>query len=524
MALRHAYEDLAYRPEFGTLVVRDAGPWAEARPRPGPLLGDGAMHLQPSGTFARAGDGWLEARAYGDRFEVRLEAHDEPPPPEDTAWTDVLETPLISGGRIGLTTMTGGPASDALPLGFGPALYRVRVCARAHTFALRCWPVDGPLDPPRRLRRAEASPAPGPEDVSDIVMLLLWANAALTLNELADRTLRDPADVRATIERAITRERVLASFDPLVFLDADGRRRPLEPRTARPPLTPPPPDDDPEAPPRAGVVAGEHVHARIAGTWTVIGHWPGQFPRTALQTRYGTVLIAAGGVALTTPDGHLDLLSAGAGTDCHLNATGTLLALSERGRVHVIDLATGTHDVMPWPESPLLQVIGLHNDTVYANTDQETLRWRPGTTPTPIGGRLRSLDPISGTALEQGNRLWRPATGWTPMAITDRTARLIPGGRSLEHWQGQPPQLYLYEPPESAQPATRVIPLPGAGRRSQGPDPYHPSGRVWESPDRVLLRGRSGGLYRLLLSTGQVHRPALPDRATGAIPVSPLWT
>ncbi|WP_433060902.1 hypothetical protein [Dactylosporangium sp. CS-033363] len=537
MALRRAYEDLAYRPEFGTLVVRDAGPWAEARPRPGMLLGAGSMNLQPSGTFARAGDGWLEARAYGDRFEVRLEAHDGPPPPEDpglhsgAGWTDVLETPMISGGRVGLSTMTGGPGSDALPLGAGPALYRVRVCVRSHTFVLRFWPVDGPVDPPRRLARAATSPSPGPEEVSDVVMLLLWSHAAgrpLTLDDVAERTLQTPADVRATLERAITRERALASFDPLVFLDADGKRRQAH-TIAHSPLPTPPPDDGPEAPPRAGVVVGESVHARTAGKWTVIGHWPGQYPRTALQTRYGTVLTAAGGVALTAPDGRLDLLSPSAGTDCHVDATGTLLALSEtrserHAQVRLINLSTGTDDTMPWPKDQVLQVVGLHNGAVYANTDQGTVAWRPGTAPEPIGGRLRSLDPISGTGLEQGSRLWRPTTGWTHMAMTERTTRLVPGGRSLEHWQGQPPQLYLYEPPESGPSPARVVPLPGADRRFRGPDPYHPSGRVWESPDRVLLLGRSGGLYRFLLSTGQVFRPALPERTTASAIVSPLWT
>src|SRR4051812_42359809 len=143
MALQRAYEDLAYRPEYGTLVVRDALPWVAARPQAGPLLESGAMDLQPSGTIARAGDGWLEARAYGRNFTVRLEAHDSAPPPEGPDWPDVVETPMVSGGRIGLAYVTSGPATVPFPLG-GPGVYRIRLCARPGRFVLRCWPVDEP--------------------------------------------------------------------------------------------------------------------------------------------------------------------------------------------------------------------------------------------------------------------------------------------------------------------------------------------------------------------------------------------
>jgi hypothetical protein len=53
------------------------------------------------------------------------------------------------------------------------------------------------------------------------------------------------------------------------------------------------------------------------------------------------------------------------------------------------------------------------------------------------------------------------------------------------------------------------------------------AGDGWlEDPDRVLLASRRGGLFRLIVSTGELHRPALPEGAGQghAIPVTPLWT
>ena len=99
------------------------------------LLTVSAMELQPGGTVAHAGAGWLWGRVgWMDSYHVvRLEAHDAPPADDRGGWDEVLETPYWShSGTVVLSTLTGGwdAEADALELG-SPGLYRVRVsCVR----------------------------------------------------------------------------------------------------------------------------------------------------------------------------------------------------------------------------------------------------------------------------------------------------------------------------------------------------------------------------------------------------------
>src|SRR5438477_478101 len=48
-----------------------------------------------SGTFARAGAGWLQGNSAEDIVRVRIEFHDGTPVDDREAWTDVLETPYL---------------------------------------------------------------------------------------------------------------------------------------------------------------------------------------------------------------------------------------------------------------------------------------------------------------------------------------------------------------------------------------------------------------------------------------------
>lgn len=107
MSLLRTYEDDDYWPEYSTLMIRDH--WdhdLETEPRPDlELLGEHTDHAQPSGTVARAGDGWLRAMAGDADHLVRLEVHDGVPPDDLAAWDDVVETPYHSDvGAVVLDT------------------------------------------------------------------------------------------------------------------------------------------------------------------------------------------------------------------------------------------------------------------------------------------------------------------------------------------------------------------------------------------------------------------------------------
>jgi hypothetical protein len=168
-----------------------------------------ALQVQPGGTVAQAGLGWLWGRVNDmDAYHiVRLEAHDRPPADDRGDWDEVLETPYGSGtGTVQFATLTGGWDPDAAVLPIGrPGRYRVRVsCVRdphrpgsdeyrsvprrtppgfpapgtvtedgddagfgqGDIWRLQFWPAPGDLEPPRWLVRTE-SPTGDADDGAD---------------------------------------------------------------------------------------------------------------------------------------------------------------------------------------------------------------------------------------------------------------------------------------------------------------------------------------------------------------------
>src|SRR4051794_38818125 len=121
MALLRVLEDREYWPESGTLVVRDTD-------LPGPvpagineLLVEYATDAQPGGSVARAGIGWVDASASDQYQSVRLESHDAEPDRDPDDWADIVETPFLTNGTVGLTMVTGAPIDDPFGLA-GPRL------------------------------------------------------------------------------------------------------------------------------------------------------------------------------------------------------------------------------------------------------------------------------------------------------------------------------------------------------------------------------------------------------------------
>jgi hypothetical protein len=225
MPLLAAFEHPDYWPEYGTLVVQDVALPGQNRPRVSALLARHAVHTQPSGSFARAGDGWIEGVASDSRHAVRLEVHDAPPDEDDPAeWADVLDSPFVTSGVVRLALTVGGPVGEPVELG-PPGVYRMRFARRPVTagddpagwpceYRLAFWPVDSPPEPPRWLCRTGplVNGRPAERDafdgsyrraVTDIVMLTLWAGESgtpVTLEWLAGRLLTTTATVRDIIE------------------------------------------------------------------------------------------------------------------------------------------------------------------------------------------------------------------------------------------------------------------------------------------------------------------------------------
>jgi hypothetical protein len=166
-----AVED--YWPEYGTIVVRDTWDDEPASETDLPLLGEHDLDAQPSGTIAKAGDGWLQASSRDGRHPVRLEAHDAPPPLGD-GWDDVVETPYHAGtGAVFLTSVMSSDLYVDTQLELGaPGLYRVRVSCRrtppeipgfeaskGDLWRVQFWPAA--LEPPRWLARSRPAVRPG---------------------------------------------------------------------------------------------------------------------------------------------------------------------------------------------------------------------------------------------------------------------------------------------------------------------------------------------------------------------------
>jgi hypothetical protein len=252
-----------YTAEYGILVLYDH--WRGDADGREPDLGPGldpelleltAARVQPGGTVAHAGTGWLWARASSqDTYHVtRLESHDGPPADDHGDWDEVLETPYWSStGAVQLGLLTGGPDPDgpALPIG-RPGRYRVRVsCVRdprvpgsdeyrsaprrtppgfpgpqlltaadedgafdeGDVWRLQFWPTPADREPPHWLARTEPVTAgEGDEDTggqfaglaTDLVFVARWTPAGTTgsVAGLAARVLATPDEVRGGLADA----------------------------------------------------------------------------------------------------------------------------------------------------------------------------------------------------------------------------------------------------------------------------------------------------------------------------------
>lgn len=101
MAILGTFEDGEYRPESGTLIVRDEG----AREARGPFSRHGSQ-VQPCGTIVRTGNGWLEGAAGPGPDVVRLEVHDESDVRAALEWAQGQNLLHVTGSVDATFTMT----------------------------------------------------------------------------------------------------------------------------------------------------------------------------------------------------------------------------------------------------------------------------------------------------------------------------------------------------------------------------------------------------------------------------------
>ncbi|GAA3289146.1 hypothetical protein Dvina_36925 [Dactylosporangium vinaceum] len=558
MALLRAFEDHGYWPEYSTFLLRDAGRGSPARV--GGLLAEYAVRTAPCGSIARAGDGWVDAQAAGRYQHVRLEAHDDRPPPEP-GWPELVETPFNTAGVVGLSMVASG-VRDAFRLG-DPGLYRLRLGRRhdpddpdGSAYLLQFWPVEAPVDPPRWLARdhpllrADRRADDLRDAVTDLVMLVLWAGESgdvLTVARIADRLQCPALDARAVLARAVADGFVTGYADqpeeePLT-LAVHGRPEP-PPRIAAPPTQLVPRaaysrSTAPEGPPPKAGFAGSGGELIVwrDGSPVQLAHWPRAQIRQAVQTRHGTVLLAADHqAALIRPDGEFVLLGTAFGGRAHVDDQGERLALTERHvgrstwfRIHCFDLADGTDHTMPPGRIDGLNAAthGIIDGRVHASIGRESVTWRPGSEePMPLPYRLRQLDPHSATILAQSptapTMLVCADGGPRPLDV-DPVAGLAPGGRWLHTWDHDPPALVLYDLPDPSE--ARRVALPRGS--AVGPA----GGVVWEDATHILVPAQYGAnelgvpLARVDVVSGAFEAVALPAAGQSRPTlVEPLWT
>ena len=148
-----------------------------------------------------------------------------------------------------------------------------------------------------------------------------------------------------------------------------------------------------------------------------------------------------------------------------------------RSRVHLIDLSDGSRQTLPWPtEDEVFMVRAVYDGAVYLNarSSQTTLRWRPGTEPESLPYQVQELDPYSGTAKayrhDTGFVLLAPDGSTRPLTPEAATARLVPGGTLLCHFDYRPAAVRLVAAADSRPPCTSCRTAPKPPRRYP-PDP-----------------------------------------------------
>ncbi|BCY11215.1 hypothetical protein [Actinoplanes sp. L3-i22] len=483
------YED-EYRPEFGHVVIRDAGDGA-GDVRAG-LLARDAGGL--AGTVARAGAGWLELHAGEDRQRVRIEAHDRAPEPESAGWLDVLETPYRSlTGLLGFTTTTGGPARTGIELGAGPGDYRVRVCRRpagdeGGHWIVRVWPASPVIRPRWLVRapdRAGETSASGPRAVrvdDDVFALVSWSpggRLVTTIARLAGEALVEPGVIAAVLSDAAAANLrvqgdVTDAAAPLELVGVD-RNRPGAPVAHSLEL----PTGDP---PRLGYLVGGDITLPRSGAPAVIGRSPLPIVDAMVETAAGVIVLGGvlqpsgdrdnraalvrwdGGDVELSPDAH----------DLQISRDGTVCAIYQPtiGDLVLIDLRDGSRETLPLGAGDdELRITGVTADTVWFE-GREPMRWSAGDpAPVPAG----ELPPTSG---------WDgPNTPRHPH-YPARGARRSCGG------SGRPAGLSIQD-----QDGWRRHQLPAG----LGDVVDHRLAPLWEDPGHVLLAPRAAGFPSLLL-------------------------
>jgi hypothetical protein len=559
--LRSVEED-EYQPVYSLLVVRDVG--RRVQPRSvGELLEEHATNVKSCGSIARAGDGWLEAAASSEYQAVRLEAHDSPPAADHGDWADVVETPYASMGEVGLMLLTWSPVAN--PLELGPSgLYRVRVARRparegeGDVWRLQFWPVAAPPEAPRWFVRSQPFLGKPGSAATDLVSLVLWAqegDTAITAGWLADRLLATPDEVRQAIEYAaqgglldLTGE----PGDPLAALTLSVRQRRARPGRVHQPAPPgppwrhqPAPSGPPRrfqpptgAPPRAGFVSpGGEVVAWRDGQAVILGGQASRLVRRALETAYGVALVGEEETTLVRPDGQVDRFGGPSRYPAAVDESGRLFAFVEFRsgrrawtRLHLIDLADGSRQTLPWDETDhFLEVIAVRGGVVsfaQRSHGDRTMQWVPGSEPQTLPYRLRRLDASTGTAVGfkgDGELLLIRPDGSSQRLDADPTVTLAPGARFLYTFRYDPPAILVSDVDGPVAPP-RTFALPPGSRTDMAP-----WGRpVWEDPEHVVLMVEQwwqvgAPAIRLNVCTGAFEAVPLPPEArNGPVLVEPL--
>jgi hypothetical protein len=378
---------------------------------------------------------------------------------------------------------------------------------------------------------------------TDILWTALWSRQnpfTVTVPALAERLLATPADVRATLEFIATERLTTVTGDGPVSIAVLPKRPPSTVDTPRPAVArraarPVAVESAPGPPPRAGVVtgAGEVVVWR-AGEPVVLARLDGKAPLRAVESAHGILVLGPGEPnLLVRPDGGVEPLGDELSHHVALSSDGRHLAIPEqrygrwpRHRLHLVDLAGGSRQTMPWDESQDFHVLGQHEGAVYVQHHYpiRTMRWRPGTPPEPLGHDLRELDPVSGTALaaDRDGLVVIAPDGTRRRLALDAAATLAPGGQSLYSYRYSPPAVTIFD---LATGEPRIHWLPAGAQVTTSVPWQRP---VWEDLDHLLIpfgeewQPRAQAI-RLNLRTGTLEHVPLPRTAGGrAILIEPL--
>jgi Family of unknown function (DUF6042) len=275
------------------------------------------------------------------------------------------------------------------------------------------------------------------------------------------------------------------------------------------------------APPRAGIVttSGNLVVWRDGRAEVRPGVPAGA--NRAVQTPYGVVVLSLARSVLVRPGGQAEVLATDTDYRTGLSADGRHLAVSEarfgrqpRFSLHVIDLADGSRQTLPWPEN--LTITGMYAGAVYFSSDKAGgLRWSPGSDPERLPWTPRTVDRLTGTMLVEGDEAG--VTGWLVIGqdgearnvLVTENADLIPGGTHLIDFRYSPPAVTLFDVATGgADP--RIWWLPA------GCDTSVPRSPAWEDEDHLLFRqpyAPHTPAVRLDIRTGAVEGVPFPGVA-----------